>query len=169
MLIWTIQQDGPVAIRYAKDGRLIEQKKNKGISFSFGRWECFSEGKDAALFATGSMVRNALEAGNILRNEGLQVSVYNCSTVKPLDEEALRKEAGRKPIITIEEHMVTGGFGEFVTQRCREMKIKTPVDCIGIPDTFIQHGKHSRLLKDVGLDPEQMADRIRNTIRRITD
>ena len=68
------------------------------------------------------------------------------------------------PVFTLEEHMATGGFGEYVAEKCREFGIPQPVECIGIPDRFIAHGNHNRLLEDAGLSPMQIAERIKRTV-----
>ena len=90
----------------------------------------------------------------LLKKDKIRAGVINCSSVKPLDEEMLKKIMETIPTVTLEEHMTTGGFGEYVTQRCRETGLKPPRACIGIPDSFLQHGNHSRLMEDAGLDPE---------------
>ena len=62
--------------------------------------------------------------------------------------------------------MTTGGFGEYVTEKCRMLRINEPADCIGVPDRFIAHGSHDRLMEDAGLSPERIAERIRTVLGR---
>ena len=166
MLRWTAKQDGPVAIRYAKDGGCLEE--NCGLEFVPGKWHSLLEGKDVSLLATGSMVRIALRVSELLRTENIEAGVVNCPSIKPLDDEFLKNANPAIPLVTMEEHMVTGGFGQYVTERCRSLCIPAPADCIGVPDTFISQGSHDRLLEDAGLSPEMIAARIRRKLGRDT-
>lgn len=169
MLSWTIRQDGPVAICYAKDGNPLSRKKTWTEPFLPGKWITILEGKDVILLATGSMVRTVIQVSEKLRQYGIMPSVVNCSSVKPLDYIFLRMIKPGIPVITIEEYMITGGFGEYVTQRCREEGLPVPKACIGIPDVFIQHGKHNLLLDDAGLSPDKITDRILKILGRKDD
>ena len=164
MLEWTAKQDGPVTIRYAKGGEALAERK-KG-SFTAGKWTEIAEGTNLTLLATGSMVRTALAVRKLLEKEKISARVVNCSTVKPLDEDALRRYTEAGCVITLEEHMAVGGFGSYVTTRCREMGIPMPEDCIGIPDVFLQHGSHGKLMEDAGLSAEQVTKRIQTVFRR---
>lgn len=164
MIRWTAKQDGPVAIRYGKDGGCMPETEK--TEFVPGKWKTVSAGKDMILLATGSMVRIGLQVSEILKESDTEAGVVNCSSIKPLDEEYLKKMDPRVPVITLEEHMTTGGFGEYVTEKCRMLGINEPADCIGVPDRFIAHGSHDRLLEDAGLSPERIAERIRTVLGR---
>ena len=164
MLRWTTKQDGPVAIRYGKDGGCMPETEK--TEFVPGKWKTVSAGKDMILLATGSMVRIGLQVSEILKESDTEAGVVNCSSIKPLDEEYLKKMDPRVPVITLEEHMTTGGFGEYVTEKCRMLGINEPADCIGVPDRFIAHGSHDRLMEDAGLSPERIAERIRTVLGR---
>ncbi|MBR6164744.1 MAG: 1-deoxy-D-xylulose-5-phosphate synthase [Clostridia bacterium] len=169
MIEWTAKQDGPVTIRYAKNGSRLKGSFRNGVRFTPGQWPRILDGEDAVLLATGSMVRIAASVHEMLQEEDIHVCVYNCSTVKPLDGDVLCREMGKRPVFTLEEHMMTGGFGEYVTEWCRKTGITAPTACIGIGDIFLQHGSHDLLMKDAGLDADQIAERIRNIIRRTVD
>lgn len=164
MLRWTTKQDGPVAIRYGKDGGCMPETEK--TEFIPGKWKTVTAGKDLILLATGSMVRIGLQVSEILKESNTEAGVVNCSSIKPLDEEYLKKMDPRIPVITLEEHMTTGGFGEYVTEKCRMLGITEPAECIGVPDRFIAHGSHDRLLEDAGLAPEKIAERIRTVLGR---
>ncbi len=168
MLSWTLLQDGPVAIRYGKSGSILS-----GIHhdkpFQPGRWEVLQSGKDLALLATGSMVRHALNIAGLLKKYHLNAEVVNCSSVKPADEAYLRAHDPGKPFVTLEEHRITGGFGEFITEQCRMLGCRLPDDCIGIPDCFIEHGNHEQLLEDAGISEGQVVARILERLGRETD
>ena len=165
MISWTILQDGPVAIRYGKDGDRLPAAKTTDSGFVPGKWNVIVPGKDLKLLAAGGMVRTALAVVDILRKQGIEAEVVNCSSIKPLDDMYL-KQIGRTPAVTMEEHMTAGGFGEYVTERCRQLGLEAPMDCIGISDIFIPHGKHSELLEFAGLSADQVAGRILKRLGR---
>lgn len=164
MLRWTITQDGPVAIRYGKDGECMDET-GEG-EFVPGRWKILSEGKDVTLLATGGMVRIALKARDLLREAGIRAGVVNCPSVKPMDEDFLQNMDPAVPFVTMEEHRTSGGFGAYVAERCRELGIPEPAACIGVPDRFIPHGSHGQLLEEAGLSPARIAERIRGLAGR---
>ncbi len=166
MLRWTAQQNGPVIIRYGKDGCCIPETDHPAEEFVPGEWKTIRNGKDVILLATGSMVRIGLQTAEILENSHICASVVNCSSVKPLDEEYLMHMDPCTPVFTLEEHMTTGGFGEYVTEKCRQLGVKMPEDCIGVPDRFISHGSHNRLMEDAGLSAEKISGRIREVLGR---
>ena len=163
MLRWTGGEHGPVAVRYARAGGDVPEKEDR--PFIPGRWETLREGKDLVLLAAGTMVRHALRAAELLKAAGKDAAVVNWSTLKPLDEDALRKYA-RIPAFTLEEHMKTGGFGAYVSQRCAELGLEPPKAVFGVEDAFLSHGSHALLLKDAGLDPETVRDRILKVLGR---
>ncbi len=162
MLQWTLTQDGPVVIRYARAGDDLPAWREE--SFTPGKWQRLKAGKDLSLLCAGTMARHGMKVAELLREDGLDAAVYNCSSVKPLDCDILRKIQG-KPFFTLEEHMRTGGFGEFVREICAEQGRTGPDICFGVEDTFPAHGNHGLLLKDVGLDPGSISRRIIRKIR----
>ena len=164
MIRWTASQGGPVAIRYSKEGGCLAETEQN--DFILGKWQAVRAGKNAILLATGSMVRIALRVSDILKEKGIETGVVNCSSVKPLDEDYLRELNPSVPFFTLEEHMTTGGFGEYVNEKCRLLGVSLPEDCIGIPDRFIPHGSHEMLLQEAGLSPEMIAERIGKALGR---
>ena len=158
MMRWTKEAAGPVVIRYGrKSFDMNERFPNR--KFVPGHWEVLLPGADCCLLATGSMVREAVTVHDILEEEGIAAAVVNCSTLKPLDETLLRAFADR-PLFTMEEHVLTGGFGSAVNNFLVAEELPTPKIAFGLPDTFVQHGSRGRLLRFLGLMPEQMANRI---------
>jgi 1-deoxy-D-xylulose-5-phosphate synthase len=166
MIRWTATQDGPVTIRYGKDGCCISGKENTYGTFVPGEWKTVRHGKDLILLATGGMVKTAAAVSEMLCSEGVEAGVVNCSSIKPLDEKYLKQMEPSVPFFTLEEHMVTGGFGEYVAEKCRMLGITGPADCIGVPDRFIPHGSHGRLLEEAGLSPEKIHGRIQEALGR---
>lgn len=159
MMRWTPSAAAPVVIRYGRKPVDLEERF-PCRRFVPGTWEVLLPGADCVLLAVGSMVREAVSIHDILAEEGIRAAVVNCSTVKPLDEGALRAFADR-PVFTLEEHVLTGGFGSAVTGFLVAEELPPPVITFGLPDTFIQHGSRGQLLRYLGLMPEQMARRIR--------
>ena len=163
MVRWTQHFDGPCAIRYGrKSVDLGDTYPCEG--FTAGRWELMEDGTDCALLAVGSMVELALETRNLLERKGVHAAVVNCSTVKPMDENMLRRLSDR-PMVTMEEHVLIGGFGSAVSAFCVGEELHGPVLSFGIHDTFVQHGRRDQLLKYLGLEPRQMAGRILSVLK----
>ena len=166
MISWTIQQDGPVAIRYGKDGTPLPVRVKRQNGFNAGKWDMIRQGTDIILLATGSMVRIALDTAAILEKHKLSAEVVNCSSIKPADMGYIKNLDNDRYLFTLEEHMKTGGFGEYITECCREAGVRIPDICFGIPETFIQHGGHERLLTDAGLSADQIAEKILKSLGR---
>ena len=105
------------------------------------------------------MTRQALQTARILKEQGCSAAVINCSSIKPLDVDMLKKLSGM-PCYTMEEHMETGGFGMYVAETCLRYGIRPPVRIFAVQDGFPAHGSHGLLMRDAGLDPETMAAEI---------
>ena len=168
MIRQTLKWDGPCAIRYAKSGK-YDPTYHSGETDTSGKWVQIRAGKDITILAVGGMTLPAVEASRILENNHISASVFRVSTLKPADHIFLTEQAGLVPYVTLEEHMLTGGFGEYLTGICITEGFAPPADCIGVPDQFIHHGNHDRLMIDAGLSPQQIADRILKTVRRKKD
>ena len=153
MLRWTLTQDGPVAIRYTKSSGK-EDPVRKDEEFLPGRWKKLREGKDGMLLAVGSAAGIAMEAANWLENHDVQISVISCISLKPADEAMLGGLPAGIPLFTIEEHMRTGGFGQYLTGLCVDKGYPVPARCFAVPDCYIAHGDHASLLQDAMLTPE---------------
>ncbi len=165
MLRWTLTREGPCVIRYAKSGKLLPESASRQKTFSPGKWSRLTDGADAALLAVGSMVPAALKTGEILEKQGFRTAVWNCSTVKPLDGNTLQA-LHQHPFFTLEEHMLTGGFGAYVCLYCREHGLTQPSGCFAVEDRYLPHGGHEKLLEEAGLTPEQIASRMLEHLRR---
>lgn len=162
MVRWSQRFDAPCAIRYGRQS-VDMQEKYPCSGFRLGRWELMEDGEDCVLLAVGSMVSEALEVREILQKHHIAAAVVNCSSVKPMDEDMLRTLTAR-PMITMEEHMLAGGFGSAVSSFCVSEELPGPILSFGIQDTFVQHGRRDQLMKYLGLQPKQMAQRIRNVL-----
>ncbi|MBO6159821.1 MAG: transketolase family protein [Firmicutes bacterium] len=146
---------GPVYLRF---GRLAVPVFHDEATYQFeiGKAEEVCPGDDVTIIATGLMVKEAMDASRILKEEGISCRVINMATIKPLDEEIVLKaarETGR--IVTAEEHSIIGGLGEAVCSLLSE-KLPTPVRRVGVMDTFGESGPALDLLKLYGLSSENL-------------
>ncbi len=156
MLGFSVNANTPMAIRYPKGG--IGEVKDAGQRIELGKAEVLTEGKDFAVIALGSMVSPALEAEELLRQEGLSGLIINARFAKPLDKDLFTAVARKvKFIFTAEEGIIDGGFGSSV-----ENILAKPVVKIGLPDVFISHGKRDLLLEKYGLTARLIADKIKS-------
>lgn len=153
----------PCTIRYPKSAEKLPQ--NYQINeFEIGKWQQLRKGSDIILLATGTMTAAALRVADSLAQKKIDAEVINASTIKPLDLECLsRVFASGKPIYTIEEHVLQGGFGSAVLEAAAEMGERPAIVRFGVEDRYIQHGDHKHLLAEVGLDDESIAQRITNS------
>lgn len=163
MLVWAMEQRGPVALRYSRGGVLCGEPSGKSSKVITGKGECLREGKDIAIIAIGSMVYPALEIAKRLEQNGVEAAVYNARFIKPIDQEMVRAAASTGSIVTLEEAQVAGGFGSAVSETLDALNISaTPQLRIGLPDQFIEHGDKSDLHKLCGIDLDSMYERISN-------
>ncbi|BAH08207.1 transketolase family protein [Clostridium kluyveri] len=155
-----VEKKGPCYVRLGRSGVPVIND-NKDYKFEIGKSVKLREGKDAVIIATGIMVDAALEAYNILAEEGIKVSVLNIHTIKPIDKDEIIKEArGTGVVITAEEHSIIGGLGSAVCEVLSE-NLPTPVVRVGIKDTFGESGKPAELLKAYGLTAEDIVKAVK--------
>ena len=150
------EHSGPVYLRF---GRLaIPDFHEAGFHFQIGKGEVLREGSDVAIIANGLLVYEAIQAGQLLANQGINAMIINMATVKPLDEELVLAAAAKcGKVITCEEHSIVGGLGEAVCSQLCE-KLPTPVRRIGVNDVFGHSGPAAALLKEYGLSAEHIAE-----------
>ena len=152
--------EGPVYLRFGRSGVPVFHDEDS-FSFGIGKGEVLKDGNDVAIIATGIMVSEAMEAGEVLKSQGIDARVINMATIKPLDEELVLKaarECGR--VVTCEEHSVIGGLGEAVSSLLSE-KHPVPVRRIGVNDEFGHSGPAAELLKDFGLSAENIVKTVK--------
>jgi 1-deoxy-D-xylulose-5-phosphate synthase len=158
----TLYKKGPIAMRYPRGNGLgVEITPMKQIPI--GKGEIVEKGTDAAIIAIGNMVDMGLKARAALAKEGIDVEVVNARFVKPLDAELLKDVFTRhKKVITIEDNVITGGFGSAVLEFMNQHNIKD-VDIIlhGLPDKFVDHGTPDELYRDLKMDGSGIAEIIR--------
>lgn len=152
--------NGPCYIRLGRSGVPVINDRPE-YKFEMGKGVILREGKDATIIATGIMVDAALEAYNILAEQGIKVEVINIHTIKPIDKELIIKSARKTGVvITAEEHSIIGGLGSAVCEVLSE-NMPTPVVRVGIKDTFGESGKPAELLKAYGLTAVDIATAVK--------
>lgn len=151
---------GPVAIRYP---RLSEIASLDDIIFAKPlddpfKWEKIFDGKDGTMLAVGSMVKTAKEIAMTARENGINIGLYNCRSVKPLDINVLNALRDSPRIWTLEEGAIIGGFGASVMLKAPFIRSK--IDVIGIEDDFVEHGTRSETMGISGLSVAKLSSRI---------
>lgn len=143
-MLWTMSQydDGPTAIRYPRGAGVGAQPKENPRLLEIGKGELVKDGSDVALIGLGFVHNLAVEAGEELEAQGYSVALVNPRFIKPLDEELILDVAKRcKVICTFEDHVLKNGFGASVIELLHDAGVDTPVERIGWPDEFVEHGK----------------------------
>lgn len=160
--------DGPIAVRYPRGNGYGIQMDEQLKKLPIGKWDVLKSGSDMSILTFGTMVPVAMEAAVKLEKEGIHVEVVNAMSLKPMDEVMLHELAIKnKPIITLEEAALQGGFGSAVLEFFHENKYHAVVvDRMGIPDKFIEHGSVSKLLEEIGLTSEQVVRRVEQIVPR---
>ena len=152
-----LEIDGTVYMRF---GRLaVPVIFGDDYKFEVGKSATLKEGNDVTIIATGLMVSEALEAYDLLKNEGITAKIINMHTIKPLDNEAVIKAAKETgAIVTAEEHSVIGGLGGAVTELLSE-ECPVPVLKLGVYDSFGHSGPAPKLLDEFGLRAVNIAEK----------
>ncbi len=155
---------GPVYIRLGRSG--VPQLFDMEYQFAMGKSPVLREGDDAAIFACGIMVAEALTAARQLAEAGLEVTVVNVSSIKPMDEKTII-EAARQAgaVVTAEEHSVVGGLGSAVAELLAR-HYPVPVEMVGVQDTFGESGSPSDLLQKYGLTAHHIARGVERVVLR---
>lgn len=158
-----LHMGGPFAVRYP---RATEKDIAQGVPavLEVGRARVVREGTDAAILSFGTLLNRALEAADLLQDEGTSVRVVDMRWVKPLDTEAIAAAAATPLVVTLEEGTVCGGAGEGVLDELSRMGATPRTLVLGIPDHFIMQGETASLLAEIGLDGLSLADAIRKRL-----
>ncbi len=160
MLTFAFDFDGPIAIRYPR-GMAYDGLKEFRAPVVLGRSEILYDETDIALLAYGSMVETALAVREQLKELHYQCTLINARFAKPLDEELLLSlSADHKLLVTLEENVITGGFGQQVTQFLTDTGQPIRVLQAAIPDRFVEQGSPAKLKEEVGLDASFIVKRI---------
>lgn len=167
MIKFAVDYDGPIAVRYPR-GEAYTGLKEFRAPICLGKSEVIHEGSRVALLAVGSMVKMAEEVQKQLKERmNMDAALVNARFVKPIDEELLRSFADTyELVVTLEENVKDGGFGERVLAFAEEEDLPFGVEIIALPDRFIPHGSVSYQMKQVGFTPEDICGRIEEYYRK---
>lgn len=168
MIKYAVEFGGPVAIRYPR-GEAFDGLKEHREPIVYGRSELIYEEEGVALIAVGSMVKVALTVRERLKEKGIACSLVNARFVKPIDEEMVEKMCKtHRLIVTMEENVASGGFGEKVRAFVDSLEERADVLTIAIPDEYVEHGNVELLKQEVGIDAATVEDRIVSAYRTDT-
>lgn len=160
MMKFAVGLGRPIAVRYPRGTAYIGLKEHRA-PVELGKAEWIYREREIALFAVGSMVKTGEAVRDGLKEKGFDVSLVNARFVKPIDEEALR-EASRdhKLIVTMEENVACGGYGEKVLDYMNRSGCPGRVLNIAIPDAYVEHGNVELLKQEIGIDAVSIVERI---------
>ncbi len=161
MMDLSLEIDGPVAIRYPR-GNSYYLNKGEYSKIEIGKYEVIEDGQDIAILAIGNMVKHALEAKEMLLKDNINPAIINARFLKPMDEKLLHDLCKKyKYIVTIEDNIISGGFGSRVNSFVIDNNYDIKVENIAIDEKFIDHGNIDKLYDAVGLSAECIAKRIK--------
>lgn len=163
MLNTALSFDGPITIRYPRGSGVGVDCSEALQQLPIGKGEVLREGEGVCLLAIGSMVAVALQAADVLAEQGIKAGVINLRFAKPLDEELLVQAAKKySKLVTLEEGVVAGGVGSAVLELLNNKGLlqTTQVLNLGIPDEFVPHGDKKYLFRDIGLDLDSITAKI---------
>jgi len=162
---WALKQNSPVAVRYPRGGDSEHFHMPPVKEFVLGKWEMLSDEGDVAVIATGRMVQSAVSARDLLAASGIKVKLINGCFIKPIDKGMLEALAAKNiDIVTIEDNMISGGFGMSILEEINSLNSNVRVLNLGFSDKFIPHGNTNLLFKSNGLDADGIKKSIENFI-----
>jgi len=158
------KRPGPVYLRLGRPS--VPVIYDEGMDFTIGKGIELRSGKDITIIACGIMTAKCLEAADVLKSDGIEVSVVDMHTIKPIDKELIvRKARETGAILTVEEHSVLGGLGSAVCEVvCEEYPV--PVERMGIMDIFGQSGSPDELIQYYGLTVDKIVEKIHILIKK---
>jgi len=160
------QKESPFSIRYPKSSAIDFDENGQAELLPIGSWEVLRSGSDIAVLTVGPISYNVEKAAKDLENDGISIELVNCRFIKPMDESYLKSLINRfQAILTIEEGVIVGGFGDGVSSWLLENNYQGSIKRLGLPDKFIQHGKRDELLSDIGLDESGIINTIKSMIK----
>ena len=155
---------GPVYLRFGRPKMPVFTPADQ--KFNIGEAVMLNEGTDVTIVATGHLVWEAIEAGHILEEMGINAEVINIHTIKPLDASAILKSVEKTGcIVTAEEHQMNGGLGDSVAQLLSRRR-PTPLEMVAVNDSFGESGKPSALMEKYGLTRSDIVKSVEKVIKR---
>ncbi|MBT7896346.1 MAG: transketolase family protein [Flavobacteriales bacterium] len=155
---------GPVYLRFGRPA--VPNFTSENQNFNIGEAVYLSNGTDVTIIATGHLVWEALEASKILSKSNIKAEVINIHTIKPLDKQAIIKSASKTGcVVTAEEHMLNGGLGDSVSQ-VLSREFPTPLEMVGVNDTFGESGTPRQLMEKYGLTAKDIVKATKKVLLR---
>ena len=160
MMKFAVALDAPIAVRYPR-GTAYAGLAEHRAPIELGKAEWIAREGGIALFAVGSMVKTAEEVQKLLHEKGYKASIVNARFIKPIDEEAVLSACeDHEMIVTMEENVQSGGFGEKVLDCLNDHEKRIKCVMAAIPDAYVEHGNVELLKKEIGLDAESITEKI---------
>jgi 1-deoxy-D-xylulose-5-phosphate synthase len=170
MMYTAMLHDGPAAVRYPRGVGPGAAVKDVPRRLEIGKAEVVRDGADVCVLGLGAMLPEAMRLAEMLEAEGLHVAVVNPRFAKPIDRECVGSYGQRcRLFITMEDHVLAGGFGSAVLETLNELELGVPVVRVGWPDEFIEHGKVEALRAKYGLTAEAAMERVRPYVANIVE
>jgi 1-deoxy-D-xylulose-5-phosphate synthase len=170
MMYTAMLHDGPAAVRYPRGTGPGVAVKAQPAAIPIGTAEVLRDGHDVAVFALGAMMGEGERLIWMLEQQGLSVALIDPRFAKPIDRQVVEKYARRCGLlITLEDHVLAGGFGSAVLETLNDLELETPVVRVGWPDQFIEHGKPEALRAKYGLTAEGAMLKAAPAVRALVD
>lgn len=158
------EHDGPVYLRFGRP--VIPVFTDADQKFEIGKAWMVNEGTDVSIFATGHLVWEAIQAGEMLEAEGINAEIINIHTIKPLDEKAILASVKKTGCaVSAEEHQVAGGLGDSIAQVLIQKHL-APLEYVGVKDTFGESGTPAQLMEKYGLSAKAIVEAAKRAIAR---
>jgi transketolase len=156
--------NGPVYLRFGRP--VVPVFTDADQKFEIGKAWLVNKGKDVSIIATGHLVWEAIQAAEMLEQEGIDAEIINIHTIKPLDEEAILQSVSKTGcVVTAEEHQLNGGLGDAVCQLLGR-KLPTPIEMIGVNNSFGESGTPVQLMEKYGLNAANIVNKVKAAIKR---
>lgn len=160
MMQYAVNFPTPIAVRYPR-GTAYDGLKEFRAPIQLGKSETIVEGSNVALFALGSMVQTAEKVAEMLKEQGIEATIVNARFAAPFDKERIASLCeNHKLLVTMEENVASGGFGEHVAAYVNENDLDIKVQVIAIPNAYVEHGNVERLKEDIGIDANSIFEKI---------
>lgn len=162
--------NAPMAIRYPRECEDLGPGIQSQREFQVGEWELLSSGKDVTIFAVGRMVQLAMQATIELMGKGISAGVVDARFVAPMDRKLLLEQSwGKKLVVTAEDNVFSGGFGEGVLEMLNKENFHMPVLTLAVPDEYIEHATIAEQLKACGLTAMDISNRIQRKLKELSE
>lgn len=160
-----LEHKGPVYIRLTGTGMLPVVYKNFD-DFKIGKANILREGNQVAIIACGNVVKNVIDAADILNGKGISTKVVNMHTIVPLDEDVLNSLSSCQLILTVEEHLLHGGLGSAVAEYYAGKDFRPKHIMLGVDNYYPLPGRMKYVEETMGILPEQIVETIEKSLQK---